>query len=150
MAKHGPKSAQSAMSMIENNGLYNVKTSRKKDPRDKSKLKTVGGSTAIQEKRVKGGPDGVQRKVLIRDKTQIDIECSVRNGEYGFNGKEVLTKVKLGHWHTYTFEMLIERFHSPRHFPKPYEYYDRKLREKVYVDLREKWDHRIGKNRIDK
>lgn len=123
--------------------IYAVKTKRKKDHDSKIEIRQ---KEAIQDVTThKAG--GMNRKVLCRVAQPERLETRVTNGEVGKNGKPKATKVTLGNPDTYTFEMLLERYGSPRHWPSEVSVYNPKTLQTESVNLREKWAHRIGKNR---
>ena len=135
---------------IEANGIYAVNGTpsakpSKKPKAKKPKIDSVGGK--MTKDVVTHTVNGRARKVLCQVTHPSQFKTTVKNGEIGKNGKEKQTKVILGDASTYTFEMLIERYGSPRHWPTDVRHYDRKKGQWIDVDLREKWNHRIGKNR---
>lgn len=123
--------------------IYAVKVKRKKDNRSKIDIKSDETIQDVVTHKVAG----MDRKVLCRVTSPETLTTRIKNGEIGKGGKEKATRVILGNPATYTFEMLIERYGSPSKWPASASVYDKKERKTVTVDLRDKWAHRIGKNR---
>lgn len=123
--------------------IYAVKVKRKKDNRSKIDIKS---KEAVQDV-VTHRAGGRARKVLCYVTSPEVLTTRVTNGEVGKNGKPKATKVILENPATYTFEMLLERYGSPRKWPESVTVYNPEKMRNESVNLKEKWAHRIGQNR---
>lgn len=123
--------------------IYAVPSKRKKSNRSKIEIKS---NEAVQDV-VTHRAGGMNRKVLCRVTTPEVLTTRIKNGETGKGGKAKATKVILENPATYTFEMLLERYGSPRKWPESVTVYNPKLLRNETVKLKEKWAHRIGKGK---
>lgn len=121
-----------SLTMIMSQGMYAVPSKRRKD--NLSKIDISQGDT-IRDCVVQRLLNGKENKLLCHVPKPERMTTRIKNGEVGKSGKPKATRVVLFDYNTYTFEMLIERFGSPRKFP---------------AGMAEKHADRIGKNRNGK
>lgn len=123
--------------------IYAVPSKRKKDNRSKIDIKS---RETVQDV-VTHYAGGRARKVLCHVATPEVLTTRIKNGEIGKGGKEKASKVILENPSTYTFEMLLERYGTPRKWPESVTVYNPKTLRNETVNLKDKWAHRIGQNR---
>lgn len=136
-SKEPTRKIKGGLDAIMSGGIYAVPSPRKKET---DSLINVNQRTGVQDTITHTNLNGSKGKMVCMVKQREKVSTRIGKGKNSI-------KVVIGDPTTYTFEMLIERYGSPRKFPTGLRAYDKEQAKMIDVCLLEKFASHIGKNR---